>query len=65
LIYQARRGLFGKHKPADTVVGVETLARAEYLIEFDAIAVTGCSRQHPAPGGHPPALPSNQEEDAH
>jgi len=23
------------------------------------------ARQHPAPGGHPPALPSNQAEDAH
>jgi enamine deaminase RidA (YjgF/YER057c/UK114 family) len=32
-------GLFGEHKPADTVVGVETLARPEYLIEVDAVAV--------------------------
>ena len=37
----ARKHLFGEHKPADTVVGVETLARPEYLIEVDAIAVTG------------------------
>jgi enamine deaminase RidA (YjgF/YER057c/UK114 family) len=40
VIEQARLGLFGDHKPADTVVGVETLARPEYLIEVDAIAVT-------------------------
>lgn len=40
VIEQARAGLFGDHKPAHTVVGVETLARPEYLIEVDAIAVT-------------------------
>lgn len=40
VIEEARLGLFGEHKPADTVVGVETLARPEYLIEVDAIAVT-------------------------
>jgi enamine deaminase RidA (YjgF/YER057c/UK114 family) len=40
VIEQARIGLFGDHKPADTVVGVETLAGAGYLIEVDAIAVT-------------------------
>jgi enamine deaminase RidA (YjgF/YER057c/UK114 family) len=40
VIEEARRGLFGDHKPADTVVGVETLAKPEYLIEVDAIAVT-------------------------
>lgn len=39
VIEQARVELFGDHKPADTVVGVETLARPEYLIEVDAIAV--------------------------
>jgi enamine deaminase RidA (YjgF/YER057c/UK114 family) len=39
VIEQARLELFGDHKPADTVVGVETLARPEYLIEVDAIAV--------------------------
>jgi len=39
VIEQARAWLFGDHKPADTVVGVETLARSEYLIEVDAIAV--------------------------
>jgi enamine deaminase RidA (YjgF/YER057c/UK114 family) len=31
--------LFGDHKPADTLVGMEALARPEYLIEVDAIAV--------------------------
>jgi enamine deaminase RidA (YjgF/YER057c/UK114 family) len=41
VIEQARLDLFGDHKPVDTVVGVETLARPEYLIEVDAIAVTG------------------------
>lgn len=39
VIEQAWVELFGDHKPADTVVGVETLARAEYLTEVDAIAV--------------------------
>lgn len=39
VIEQARVELFGDHKPADTVVGVETLARPEYLIEVDAIAI--------------------------
>jgi enamine deaminase RidA (YjgF/YER057c/UK114 family) len=33
----ARAGLFADHKPA--VVGVETLARPEYLIDVHAIAV--------------------------
>jgi enamine deaminase RidA (YjgF/YER057c/UK114 family) len=40
VIEEARVRLFGDHKPADTVVGVEALARPEYLIEVDAIAVT-------------------------
>jgi enamine deaminase RidA (YjgF/YER057c/UK114 family) len=39
VIEQARVAIFGEHKPADTVVGVETLSRPEYLIEVDAIAV--------------------------
>lgn len=39
VIEQARAELFGNHKPADTVVGVETPARPEYLVEVDAIAV--------------------------
>jgi len=38
-IEEARVTLFGDHKPADTLVGVEALARPEYLIEVDAIAV--------------------------
>ena len=41
VIEQARQHLFGEHKPADTVVGVETLAGPGCLIEVDAIAVTG------------------------
>jgi enamine deaminase RidA (YjgF/YER057c/UK114 family) len=39
-IEEARVALFGDHKPADTLVGVEALAQPEYLIEVDAIAVT-------------------------
>src|SRR5215475_3363003 len=39
VIEEARVALFGDHKPADTVVGVEALARPGYLIEVDAIAV--------------------------
>jgi enamine deaminase RidA (YjgF/YER057c/UK114 family) len=41
VIEAARAGLFGGSKPPDTVVGVQTLARPEYLIEVDAVAVTG------------------------
>jgi enamine deaminase RidA (YjgF/YER057c/UK114 family) len=39
VIEEARVALFGDHKPADTLVGVATLARPGYLIEVDAIAV--------------------------
>jgi enamine deaminase RidA (YjgF/YER057c/UK114 family) len=38
-ISEARMAVFGDHKPADTLVGVETLAEPEYLIEVEAIAV--------------------------
>lgn len=38
-IEQGRASLFGDHKPADTIVGVTALARPEYLIEVEAIAV--------------------------
>jgi enamine deaminase RidA (YjgF/YER057c/UK114 family) len=34
-----RAELFGDHKPADTVVGVETLAYPDALIEVEALAV--------------------------
>jgi enamine deaminase RidA (YjgF/YER057c/UK114 family) len=40
VIEEARAAVFGDHKPADTLVGVETLSRPEYLIEVDAFAVT-------------------------
>lgn len=39
VIEAARVELFGEHRPADTVVGVEALARPEYLVEVDATAV--------------------------
>jgi enamine deaminase RidA (YjgF/YER057c/UK114 family) len=39
IIEQGRVALFGDHKPADTLVGVETLSQPGYLIEVDAIAV--------------------------
>jgi enamine deaminase RidA (YjgF/YER057c/UK114 family) len=35
----ARVAVFGDHKPADTIVGVQTLAEAGRLIEVDAMAV--------------------------
>jgi enamine deaminase RidA (YjgF/YER057c/UK114 family) len=38
-ISEARVTVFGDHKPADTLLGVETLAEPGYLIEVDAIAV--------------------------
>lgn len=39
VIEEGRVALFGDHKPPDTLVGVETLSRPEYLIEVEAIAV--------------------------
>jgi enamine deaminase RidA (YjgF/YER057c/UK114 family) len=39
VIEAARVALFGDHLPVDTLVGVESLSRPEYLIEVDAIAV--------------------------
>jgi enamine deaminase RidA (YjgF/YER057c/UK114 family) len=39
VIETGRVALFGDHKPADTLVGVETLSNPEFLIEVDAIAV--------------------------
>jgi enamine deaminase RidA (YjgF/YER057c/UK114 family) len=38
-IEAARLALFGDHKPADTLVGVDGLSHPEYLIEVEAIAV--------------------------
>jgi enamine deaminase RidA (YjgF/YER057c/UK114 family) len=40
VIEQGRVALFGDHKPADTIVGVEALSRPEFLIEVEATAVT-------------------------
>src|SRR4029450_1861578 len=34
-ISEARIAVFGEHKPADTLVGVETLAEPGYLIEVE------------------------------
>jgi enamine deaminase RidA (YjgF/YER057c/UK114 family) len=38
-ISEARTAVFGDHKPADTLVGVEALAEPGYLIEVEGIAV--------------------------
>jgi enamine deaminase RidA (YjgF/YER057c/UK114 family) len=38
-ISEARIATFGAHKPADTLLGVETLAVPGHLIEVEAIAV--------------------------
>ena len=38
-IEAARVVVFGEHKPADALIGVEALAEPQYLIEVDAIAV--------------------------
>jgi enamine deaminase RidA (YjgF/YER057c/UK114 family) len=38
-IAEARIAVFGDHRPADTLLGVETLAEPGYLIEVEAIAV--------------------------
>jgi enamine deaminase RidA (YjgF/YER057c/UK114 family) len=38
-IEEGRVALFGDHRPADTLVGVETLAYPGCLIEIEAIAV--------------------------
>jgi len=38
-ISAARVAVFGDHKPADALIGVESLAEPGYLIEVDAIAV--------------------------
>jgi enamine deaminase RidA (YjgF/YER057c/UK114 family) len=40
-IEEGRAALFGEHKPADTLMGVEALSDPGYLIEVDAIAVVG------------------------
>jgi enamine deaminase RidA (YjgF/YER057c/UK114 family) len=39
-IEKGRAALFGDHKPADTLVGVEALSSPDYLIEVEAIAVS-------------------------
>jgi enamine deaminase RidA (YjgF/YER057c/UK114 family) len=39
LISEARMAVFGDHKPADTLLGVERLAEPGYVIEVEAIAV--------------------------
>jgi enamine deaminase RidA (YjgF/YER057c/UK114 family) len=40
-ISAARVEVFGEHKPADTLLGVQTLAEPGRLIEVEAIAVLG------------------------
>jgi enamine deaminase RidA (YjgF/YER057c/UK114 family) len=39
IISEGRIAVFGDHRPADTLVGVEALAEPGYLVEVDAIAV--------------------------
>ncbi|WP_129649401.1 RidA family protein [Peristeroidobacter agariperforans] len=39
MIEIGRAELFGAHKPADTLIGVATLTRPEYMLEVDALAV--------------------------
>jgi enamine deaminase RidA (YjgF/YER057c/UK114 family) len=39
VIEATRVTLFDDHKPADVILGVETLSRPGYLMEVDAIAV--------------------------
>lgn len=38
-ISEARMAVFGDHKPADALIGVQALAEPGYLIEVEAIAV--------------------------
>jgi enamine deaminase RidA (YjgF/YER057c/UK114 family) len=46
VIEQGRLALFGDHKPADTIVGVETLSRPEYLLEVEATAVVDADAEN-------------------
>jgi enamine deaminase RidA (YjgF/YER057c/UK114 family) len=39
VIEHGRVALFGDHKPADSLLGVQALSRPEYLIEVEATAV--------------------------
>ena len=39
VISECRTALFGEHRPASTLVGVAALARPEFKIEVEAIAV--------------------------
>jgi enamine deaminase RidA (YjgF/YER057c/UK114 family) len=41
VIEAGRLALFGDHKPADTLVGVEALSHPDYLIEVEAVAIIG------------------------
>jgi enamine deaminase RidA (YjgF/YER057c/UK114 family) len=41
MIEEGRVSLFGEHKPTDTLIGVATLTRPEYMLEVDAVAVIG------------------------
>ena len=43
LISAARIAVFGDHKPADTLLGVQTLAEPGYLIEVEATAVVAAT----------------------
>jgi enamine deaminase RidA (YjgF/YER057c/UK114 family) len=45
MIEEGRIALFGDHKPTDTLVGVATLSKPDYLLEVDAIAVIDIATQ--------------------
>lgn len=41
LLGEARREIFGDHKPGSTLVGIQALAFPELLIEIEAVAIIG------------------------
>ncbi|RWE12675.1 MAG: RidA family protein [Mesorhizobium sp.] len=45
MIDPGRRAVFGDHYPTDVLIGVETLAFPDYLIEVEATAVIPAERQ--------------------
>ena len=62
-ISAARIAVFGDHRPADTLLGVETLAEPGYLIEVDAIAVVDNRESAARQRGGPCQLADREHED--